>query len=148
MTRCLAIEGATDGILVNAVAPSARTRMTERFQPSAYADWFFETMPPEKAAVGIAYLLSDACEVNGEIFSLGGGRIARITLAESEGVLGAGASIEEVREAMPLAMADVGFFHPKDLSERSTKIAGLFGFGRGLEASSNYAVRPMGESRS
>lgn len=143
MTRCLALEGAKDGILVNAVAPSARTRMTERFQASAYADWFFETMPPEKAAVGVAYLLSEACEVSGEIFAMGGGRIARVTIAESEGFIGSGSSIEEVGDAMSEVMAGAAFFHPKDLSERSAKVADLFGFRGRLEARSGYVVRPI-----
>lgn len=145
MMRCLALEGAKHGILVNAVAPSARTRMTERFHPSAYADWFFETMTPEKVAVGVAYLLSEECEIHGEIFAMGGGRIARVTLAESEGVIGAGSSIEEVREVMGRVMADTKFFYPKDLTERSRTVAELFGFRGSLEASNDYAVRPVGK---
>ena len=148
MMRCLALEGIKDGILVNAVAPSARTRMTERFHPSAYADWFFKTMPPEKVAVGVAYLLSEACKIHGEMFSMGGGRIARLTIAESEGVIGFGFSIEEVRDAMPRVMADTRFFYPKDLSERSIKVADLFGFRGGLEANNAYAVRPIEKSQS
>lgn len=143
MMRCLAIDGASHGILVNAAAPSARTRMTERFQPSAYAQWFFDTMPPEKVATGAAFLVSEGCGVSGEIFSLGGGRIARVTLAESQGVIGPGASIEDVRDAMPRVMADSCFFYPKDLSERSARVAGLFGFQGGLEASTAHAVKPL-----
>jgi hypothetical protein len=145
MMRCLALEGAKHGILVNAVAPSARTRMTERFHPSAYADWFFETMTPEKVAVGVAYLLSEECEIHGEIFAMGGGRIARVMLAEGEGVIGAGSSIEEVRDMMGRVMADTKFFYPKDLTERSRTVAELFGFGGSLEASNDYAVRPIGK---
>jgi NAD(P)-dependent dehydrogenase (short-subunit alcohol dehydrogenase family) len=143
LTRCLAVEGAKDGILVNAAAPAARTRMTERFQASAYADWFFATMAPEKVAVGVGYLLSEECAVQGEILALGGGRIARIALAESEGVMGGGESIEAVRACMPEVMADARFFQPKDLAERSAKVAELFGFRGGLAASSEYAVRPI-----
>lgn len=146
MMRCLAIEGAGHGILVNAVAPGARTRMTERFQASAYADWFFETMPPEKVAVAVAYLLSADCTVNGEIFALGGGRIARITLAETEGVMEADGSLEAVRDAMPRVMADTRFFYPKDLSERSARVAALFGFDGGLDANKSFAVKPTGKS--
>jgi NAD(P)-dependent dehydrogenase (short-subunit alcohol dehydrogenase family) len=143
MTRCLALEGANHGILVNAVSPSARTRMTERFHPSAYADWFFETMPPEKVTVGVAYLLSEDCDIHGEVFAMGGGRIARVTIAESEGVIGSASSIEEVRDAMPRVMAATKFFYPKDLSERSAKVAELFGFRGGLDANNAYAVRPL-----
>ena len=138
----LALEGARHGICVNGVMPSARTRMTEGFPPGAYADWFFRTMTPEKVAAAAAFLLSEDCEVSGEIFSLGGGRVARVALAEAEGVIGEGASIEQVRAAMPQVMADTSFFFPKDLSERSAKVSSLFGFDGGLDASDSYAVRP------
>ncbi len=147
MMRCLAIEGASHGILVNAAAPSARTRMTERFHPSAYAQWFFATMSPEKVAVGAAFLMSEDCGISGEIFSLGGGRIGRITIAESEGVLGSGRSIEEVRDAMPRVMADTRYFYVKDLSERSAKVADVFGFQGGLESSNTLAVRPLAKNQ-
>lgn len=145
MMRCLAVDGAKHGIRVNAIMPSARTRMTEGFAPSAYADWFFETMSPDKVAVGAAFLLSEACEVSGEVFALGGGRMARVTLAEAEGVTGLGSSIEDVRDALPDVMADTRFFYPADLSERSVEVAGVFGFGEGLDATNALAVRPRGE---
>lgn len=141
IVRCLALEGDEKGILVNAVMPAARTRMTERFHPSAFADWFFETMTPEKVAVGAAYLLSSACSVNGEIFAVGGGRIARVAIAESEGVGEACSSLEEVHDAMPRVMADANFFYPKDLSERSIRVNRLLGFEGGLNATSSYAVK-------
>ena len=89
--------------------------MTERFHPSAYADWFHHTMTPEKVAPAAAYLLSEDCAVNGEIFAVGGGRIGRIMIAENEGAIGTGPSIEEVRDLMPLVLADERFFHPGDL---------------------------------
>jgi NAD(P)-dependent dehydrogenase (short-subunit alcohol dehydrogenase family) len=145
ITRCLALEGPKDGICVNAISPSARTRMTERFHPSAYAEWFYETMPPEKVATGAAYLLSDDCAVNGEIFAVGGGRIARMMIAENEGAIGAGASIEEVRDLMPQVMADERFFLPKDLGERSARVAALFGFDGRLASATSFAVRPVAD---
>jgi short chain dehydrogenase len=142
MMRCLALEGADHGIMVNVVLPSARTRMTERFHPSAYADWFFQIMTPEKVAAGVAYLLSDECDIGGEIFAMGGGRIARVTLAENEGVVEFGSSIEQARDSMPRVMADTKFFYPENLGMRSAKVAGLFGFHGGLEAD-RYTVRPV-----
>ncbi|MCW1431013.1 SDR family NAD(P)-dependent oxidoreductase [Novosphingobium sp. JCM 18896] len=142
ITRCLALEGMKDNVRVNAVSPSATTRMTERFHPSAYAEWFHATMPPEKVAAGAAWLLSEDCDVNGEIFAMGGGRIARITLAENEGAIGEGATIEEVRDLMPRVMADEAFFHPRDLGERSGKVAALFGFDGRLSSDKEFAVKP------
>ena len=146
ITRCLALEALEHGIRVNAISPSARTRMTERFHPSAYAEWFHETMSPEKVAVGAAYLLSDACEVNGEIFAIGGGRIARMTISENEGAIGSGSSIEEVRAMMPQVMADERWFYARDLGERSAKVAALFGFDGRLSSAAAFAVKSIAES--
>lgn len=138
LVRCLALEGRDHGIGVNAILPSAQTRMTEGFPPGAYADWFQKTMPPEKVAMAAAYLLSEHCDITGEAFAVGGGRIARVTIAEAEGLTGL-ASTEDVRDAMPGVMADASFFYPKDLSERSARVAGVFGFDGGLDTSNATA---------
>lgn len=126
--RTLAEEGAKHGILVNAIAPSARTRMTERFLSSAYGEWLFRTMPPEKVSVAAAYLMSEDCSLNGEILTLGGGRVGRMVLGENEGVVREGASIEEVREIIPEVIADEAYFFPRNVAERSAKVAALLGF--------------------
>jgi hypothetical protein len=126
--RALALEGERDGILVNVIAPSARTRMTEAFLSSAYGQWLFETMPPEKISLAAAYLMSEACRLNGEVIALGGGRVARIAFAETEGVMGCGDTIEQVRDAMPEVLADENYFYPRSVAERSAKVAALFGF--------------------
>ena len=117
--------------------------MTERFHPSAYAEWFYTKMPPEKVATSAAWLLSENCNVNGEIFAVGGGRIARMMIAENEGVIGSGQSIEEVDAMMPQVLADGRFFHAKDLGERSAQVAALFGFDGRLSSDKEFAVRPI-----
>jgi NAD(P)-dependent dehydrogenase (short-subunit alcohol dehydrogenase family) len=128
MMRCLALEGAPHGILVNVIAPSARTRQTEHFLKSAYAEWLWRTMPPEKVSVAAAYLLSEDCDVTGEVISLGGGRIGRLVLGESHGVMRPGETIEEVRDALPQVLAETDFFYPHSTAERSTTVAAMFGF--------------------
>lgn len=140
--RCLALEGAKDGVLVNLVAPAALTRMTERLPASDYADWFSRTMRPEKVSAGVAYLLSEAATVSGEMFHIGGGRIARLRLAESEGVLLPGEAIEDVREAMPAVLADRDVFYPKDLGERSLKVARRLGY-QGALPGGAFTVTPL-----
>ena len=126
--RCLAVDGAAHGIRVNAIAPAARTRMNDGFHPGAFAEWFARTMGAERVAPGAAYLLSDACAVSGETFVLGGGRVARIALAESEGLVGAGDSVEGVRDGMAALMADERWFRPRDLAERTARVAAMLGF--------------------
>lgn len=130
MVRCLAIDGAPHGIRVNAIAPSAHTRMTEAFLAPDYVEWLRRTMPPEKAAGAAALLMSEACPLTGEILGLGGGRVSRITLAESEGVMLAEPSAEAVRDALPAILADTALFHPATLAERSAKVAALPGLGQ------------------
>jgi len=125
VVRCLALEGAEHGIHVNGVMPSALSRMTETFLPPDYLEWFGRKMAPEKVAAGIAYLVSGESAINGEIFAIGGGRIARVTLAENEGMADTCDSIEDVRAAMPGVVADDRFFMPGDLDERTAKVMGL-----------------------
>jgi len=125
--RCLALEGAGHGICVNGVMPSALSRMTETFLPEDYLQWFAQKMPPEKVAAAAAWLLSEDCTINGEIFAMGGGRIARVVLAEAEGVCGTAETIEQARDAMASVMADESFFFPRDLDERTAKVMPLLG---------------------
>lgn len=141
LVRCLALDGRAQGILVNALMPAAQTRMTEGFPPGAFADWFQATMLPEKVAAAGAWLLSDDCAITGETFAVGGGRIARVTIAETEGVVIPDISVERAGGAMPQVMADERFFYPRDLSERSGRVARVFGFaGGGLDTSSAHAI--------
>jgi hypothetical protein len=140
--RCLALEGAAHGIGVNVVAPAALTRMTERLPASDYADWFAATMRPEKVSGAVAFLLSEACEVSGEMFHVGGGRLARLRLAESDGVLLADDTIEAAQAAVPAALAETEFFYPRDLIERSAKVAERLGYGGGMGAGA-FTVKPL-----
>jgi hypothetical protein len=110
------------------IGPSANTRMTEEHLTGAYGEWLRKTMPPEKISMAAAYLMSEDCKITGEIFTLGGGRIGRMLFAETDGIMGKGESVEEVRDMMPKVLADTKMFFPKDLAERSKRVAELFGF--------------------
>jgi NAD(P)-dependent dehydrogenase (short-subunit alcohol dehydrogenase family) len=81
-TRVLAIEGAEYGIKVNAIAPIALTRMTEGILGDLAAK-----VAPETVSPLVAYLTNEECTVNGNIYSVAGGRIARIFVAETYGVV-------------------------------------------------------------
>jgi NAD(P)-dependent dehydrogenase (short-subunit alcohol dehydrogenase family) len=65
-------EGAKYGITANAVAPLARTRMTEDVL-GELADHF----DPEAVTPAVLYLASEACELSGEIWSVGAGAVSR-----------------------------------------------------------------------
>ncbi|MEU0571485.1 SDR family oxidoreductase [Nonomuraea sp. NPDC005983] len=81
LTKTIAIEGARNGIRANAIAPVAWTRMTESLLPAE----FEATFTPERVSALVAYLVHDSCEVSGEVFSVGGGRVARVFVAEGPG---------------------------------------------------------------
>lgn len=126
--RCLAVDGVGEGILVNLLLPSARTRMTEGMPQSAYTDWMNQTMLPELVSPGAAFLLSEECAIHGEMLSVSGGRIARIVLGENEGSIAPAPSIEDVRDAIPGIMADTNFFYPETYSARLFKVAAMLGY--------------------
>jgi NAD(P)-dependent dehydrogenase (short-subunit alcohol dehydrogenase family) len=79
LTLVAAAEWGRYGVQVNAVAPAARTRMTERTFAegmAAPADGGFDMMAPENVSPLIVYLGSDASAgITGRVFEAEGGRI-------------------------------------------------------------------------
>jgi NAD(P)-dependent dehydrogenase (short-subunit alcohol dehydrogenase family) len=80
MMNVLAVEGAKYNIKCNAIAPTAKTRMTEDLLgPMA------EFVAPETVTPMVVYLSSEACDITHEIFSIGGGRFARVFIGVTPG---------------------------------------------------------------
>ncbi|MGP3972793.1 SDR family oxidoreductase [Streptomyces sp. 8N114] len=79
LTLVAAAEFGRYGVQVNAVAPAARTRMTEgtfAADMAAPADGGFDAMAPENVSPLVVYLGSDACDgITGRLFETEGGRI-------------------------------------------------------------------------
>ena len=98
LAHVLAQEGAKYDIKANVIAPIARTRMTESLLgPLA------EALDPECVTPLVTYLVSEACEHSHEIFSVGGGRYARMFVGVTPGWYAGNAakpSAEEVRDQM------------------------------------------------
>ena len=68
LTRVLAQEGAKVNILVNAIAPLARTRMTTGLLGDLEA-----LLDPQCVSAVVAYLAHESCAVNGHVYSVAGG---------------------------------------------------------------------------
>ena len=80
LMHVLSVEGAKYDIKSNAIAPTARTRMTEDLLgPLA------EKLDPEGVTPIVTYLASEACDLTHEIYSCGGGRFARIFVGLTPG---------------------------------------------------------------
>ena len=80
LMNVLKIEGARYGIKVNAVAPIAHTRMTE-----GLFGGIVEMFSPSQVAPAVAYLVSEDCELTGEIWSVRGGSVSRFFIGLTEG---------------------------------------------------------------
>ena len=82
LTRTLAIEGRKYGVLVNAIAPTGGTRMTEGLIPPQV----FERLKPELVSPLVVYLGSEQCQDSGQLFEVGGGWVGKVRWERSLGV--------------------------------------------------------------
>jgi len=87
LTRSVAAAGRRHGIAANNVMPSAWTRLTRSLPDGPMASLFAAQYAPEDVAAFVLWLCHPSCPVSGESFSVGGGRAARVVLAENRGVL-------------------------------------------------------------
>ncbi|OCB08140.1 short-chain dehydrogenase [Mycolicibacterium porcinum] len=93
LCNVVALEGAADGVLCNAIVPGAVTRMAEGLDTSAYPP-----MGANLVAPAVGWLAHESCSVTGEFFVAIAGRIARAVVAESPGVYQPSWTVEQVGE--------------------------------------------------
>jgi NAD(P)-dependent dehydrogenase (short-subunit alcohol dehydrogenase family) len=108
VTRTASIELQRYGVRVNAIAPLARTRLTEELP-------IFEkvrgTLEPEHIAPAVVFLLSELSrDVSGTALSVAGGRISAFRLVETDG------RMKEV---------DGGIWTPQEIAENFASISRL-----------------------
>ncbi|OBB14636.1 short-chain dehydrogenase [Mycolicibacterium setense] len=91
LTRVLAAEGERYGIRVNAIAPSARTPMTDEVLGDTPGD-----LDPRYVAPVVAWLSHRSVPVNGEVFTAGAGRVARFFIGMTQGHINPALTVEDV----------------------------------------------------
>jgi NAD(P)-dependent dehydrogenase (short-subunit alcohol dehydrogenase family) len=95
MMHVLAIEGARNGITVNAIAPIARTRMTEDIMGEAG-----QAMDPGLVTPVVVYLAHRECDRTAHIYSVGGGKVARVFIGVTEGIQDTALTAETVASSI------------------------------------------------
>lgn len=147
LTLDAAIEGKPHGIHVNAMMPTALTRMIEQIPDANFVAWFRRHFPASKVAAGILPLLARDCSVTGRIYAVGGGRVARVAFTEAQGWVDTEitpesmaahvAEIEDMRQAVVL-----------DTQEQSMAMfTELFPYGGGVPFLDQEAVVGSGKDQ-
>ncbi|MFM9112640.1 MAG: SDR family oxidoreductase [Actinomycetota bacterium] len=120
-TRVLAVEGAKYNVKANAIAPLAYTRMTENLLGN-----LGERLDPSFVSPIVAYLAHEECPVSGEVYSVGGGRVARVFIAESQGYFNPTLTLEDVRDNFEQIRSEVDYKVPANIGEETAMYLPFF----------------------
>jgi NAD(P)-dependent dehydrogenase (short-subunit alcohol dehydrogenase family) len=121
LSNVLAVEGAKNNIKSNVIAPIAKTRLTENLLGPMAAN-----LEPTTVTPLACYLVSEACELSHEVFSVGGGRFARVFVGLAPGWFagkGKAVSLEDVRDHLGQIMEEKGYTVPKSIGDEMRVIA-------------------------
>ena len=112
-TRVLAVEGAKNNIKANAIAPVAKSRMTEDLLGP-----LVDKLGPEFITPVVAWLAHEDVPVSGEVYSCGGGHVARVFTAVTRGFTDTEAlTVEDIRDNFDTIRDEDGYFVPGNLTE-------------------------------
>jgi NAD(P)-dependent dehydrogenase (short-subunit alcohol dehydrogenase family) len=117
LTRVWAQEGGKYNIRANAIAPVARTRMTEDILGP-----LVEKVDPALVSPVVAYLASEECSVTGELYSVGAGRVSRIFLAEAPGFFKKDLTVEDVRDNWDAIRAEADYVVPTSVNDEFAQL--------------------------
>ena len=122
LMNVLKIEGAKYDIKANAVAPIARTRMTE----DVFGE-FIDSFDPEAVSPAVAYLASESCEVTGDIWSAGGGQVSRFFIGLAEGYFkhpdkDGLVTVEDIAEHVDEIRSEGGYIVPYSAQDEFAKL--------------------------
>ena len=122
LTRSLALAGADLGIRVNAIMPTAYTRMTATVPDPTFREFMERTFGPERVAAFAVVLASDDVPVTGECFLVGGGRVARAFLGVTAGYITDDPTAEDFATHLDDVLDTAGMFVPVDRAVRVQRL--------------------------
>ena len=120
-TRVLGVEGARFNIKANAIAPLAMTRMTEDILGALK-----DKLDPGLVSPLVAFLAHEDCPVSGQLFSVGGGRVAHVFLGETNGYYSPTLTPEDVQNNWDTITNRDSFSVPGKLGEETALFLNFF----------------------
>jgi NAD(P)-dependent dehydrogenase (short-subunit alcohol dehydrogenase family) len=134
LTLDAAIEGRPLGILINAVMPTAYSRMIEQIPDKATVDWFRDNLAPEQVAAVMAWFLSRDCTESGRILLSGGGRLSSLVMAETGEIFDPALKAERIAEGLPIIFDEARLTVVHDQAEAGARYFKHFPWTAGAQA--------------
>jgi len=115
LAQTLALEGKTKNIMVNTIAPIARSRLTEAVLPGP----LLSMLSPELVAPLVLKLCAEGSQETGGLFEVGAGWIGKLRWERSKGVMfaGGGFTPEDVEDAWGRIADFAAADHPANVGE-------------------------------
>ncbi len=129
LTKSLAMRGRPVDIRVNAISPTAGTRLvalnrgienTRDGAPSSTAtpNWVSANAPASVVAAGALWLMHESCAVTGGLYAIGAGRVAEIFLGVTHGYIADGEmEPEDVLDHLAEVHDRAGYHVPLDMGD-------------------------------
>ncbi len=121
LMNVLKVEGAKYGIKVNSMAPIAHTRMTE-----GLFGGIVEMFSPGQVSPAAVYLVSEECELTGEIWSVGGGSVSRFFIGLTEGYFkhpnDGDLTVEDIASNLKSIRSDIDYMVPFSSQDEFAKL--------------------------